>query len=439
MIAPGDVTGIVLAGGQGRRMGGVDKGLVAFRGAPMVAAVIERLAPQVGAIVVNANQNADAYAAFGHRCRARRRRRLRGAARGPARGARGGGDALRGHRAVRLAVPAARPRSRGSARPSTRTTPSSPSRARSTSRTRCSRSSARTSGRISKRSSREAAGRSTRGTRRCVSSRSRSTTRPTRSATSTRGRTLGRGRIVTLLAVETGGRDNNVLAIRYAAAASVILFHCYALTGRWLDEPLYAAFAPLNLGSLGVEVFFVLSGFLVTQSWLAHPSLKSFAMARVLRIYPALVAATVFTIVGRRRVERAGVGRLPRFAGDVALFRAHGVGHRRRRQAAGAFPDNPFPHAANGSLWTLPVELRLYVMLGLAGVLGLLARPRAWVVAALALVLAMVLWPDVVPLDPNTRGTRLAALLFLLGSLACVWQRYVPLSLPARRSRWPFR
>ena len=61
-----DVTGVVLAGGQGRRMGGVDKGLVAFRGAPMVAAVIGRLAPQVGAIVVNANQNADAYAAFGH-------------------------------------------------------------------------------------------------------------------------------------------------------------------------------------------------------------------------------------------------------------------------------------------------------------------------------------------------------------------------------------
>ena len=62
-----DVTGIVLAGGQGRRMGGVDKGLVPFRGAPMVAAVIGRLAPQVGAIVVNANQNPDAYEALGHR------------------------------------------------------------------------------------------------------------------------------------------------------------------------------------------------------------------------------------------------------------------------------------------------------------------------------------------------------------------------------------
>jgi molybdopterin-guanine dinucleotide biosynthesis protein A len=67
MMDARDITGIVLAGGQGRRMGGVDKGLVAFRGAPMVAAVIARLAPQVGAIVVNANQNTDAYAAFGHR------------------------------------------------------------------------------------------------------------------------------------------------------------------------------------------------------------------------------------------------------------------------------------------------------------------------------------------------------------------------------------
>jgi len=65
-IAPADVTGVVLAGGQGRRMGGVDKGLVPLAGRAMAAHVIERLAPQVGAILVNANQNADAYAALGH-------------------------------------------------------------------------------------------------------------------------------------------------------------------------------------------------------------------------------------------------------------------------------------------------------------------------------------------------------------------------------------
>jgi molybdopterin-guanine dinucleotide biosynthesis protein A len=60
------VTGVVLAGGQGRRMGGVDKGLVTFASRPMVAHVIERLAPQVNEMLINANQNADRYAAFGH-------------------------------------------------------------------------------------------------------------------------------------------------------------------------------------------------------------------------------------------------------------------------------------------------------------------------------------------------------------------------------------
>jgi len=62
-----DITGVVLAGGQGSRMGGVDKGLQAFRGKPMVAHVLERLAPQVNEILVNANRNVELYAGFGHR------------------------------------------------------------------------------------------------------------------------------------------------------------------------------------------------------------------------------------------------------------------------------------------------------------------------------------------------------------------------------------
>jgi molybdopterin-guanine dinucleotide biosynthesis protein A len=62
----GDVTGIVLAGGMGRRMGGVDKGLVDLDGRAMVAHVLARLRPQVGALLVNANQNAERYARFGY-------------------------------------------------------------------------------------------------------------------------------------------------------------------------------------------------------------------------------------------------------------------------------------------------------------------------------------------------------------------------------------
>jgi len=61
------VTGLVLAGGQGSRMGGADKGLQAFRGKPMVQHVVERLAPQVDELLVNANRNVEAYARFGYR------------------------------------------------------------------------------------------------------------------------------------------------------------------------------------------------------------------------------------------------------------------------------------------------------------------------------------------------------------------------------------
>ena len=65
-LARESVTGVVLAGGQGRRMGGVDKGLVELNGRPLVAWVIDRLAPQTGPLLINANQNVERYAAFGY-------------------------------------------------------------------------------------------------------------------------------------------------------------------------------------------------------------------------------------------------------------------------------------------------------------------------------------------------------------------------------------
>ena len=61
------VSGIVLAGGRGRRMGGVDKGLQLLHGKPMVQWVLERFAPQVSEVVINANQNVERYAGFAYR------------------------------------------------------------------------------------------------------------------------------------------------------------------------------------------------------------------------------------------------------------------------------------------------------------------------------------------------------------------------------------
>jgi molybdopterin-guanine dinucleotide biosynthesis protein A len=71
LIAAQDITALVLAGGRGSRMGGVDKGLQAFNGSPLVAHALQRLLgdastpPQVGHVLINANRNLAQYAAFG--------------------------------------------------------------------------------------------------------------------------------------------------------------------------------------------------------------------------------------------------------------------------------------------------------------------------------------------------------------------------------------
>jgi molybdopterin-guanine dinucleotide biosynthesis protein A len=64
-IAREEITGLILAGGQGRRMGGIDKGLQSFRGIPLARHALQRLSPQVGQVAVNANRNVAAYAAMG--------------------------------------------------------------------------------------------------------------------------------------------------------------------------------------------------------------------------------------------------------------------------------------------------------------------------------------------------------------------------------------
>ena len=65
MIAREEITGLILAGGRGSRMGGVDKGLQNYRGMPLALHALLRLGPQVGHVMINANRNLGAYEAFG--------------------------------------------------------------------------------------------------------------------------------------------------------------------------------------------------------------------------------------------------------------------------------------------------------------------------------------------------------------------------------------
>ena len=227
------------------------------------------------------------------------------------------------------------------------------------------------------------------------------------------------------------GRANNFQLIRLLAAAAVVVFHSYALTGRWTQEPLWKLAPEVNFGALGVKCFFVISGFLVTQSWLARRHVAPFVAARALRIYPALVAATMLTIVlaGASSTldwrEFLGHPQTLDYAWRVAL------GWEMVYRLPGAFAANPFPHEVNGSLWTLPIELRLYAALLVAGVLGLLARRGAWLAAILALTVTVAARPDWFFMIPNDSVVRELALLFALGSLAYSWRDAIPLSLSA--------
>lgn len=64
-IVKGDITGLILAGGRGSRMGGADKGLQLWRGLPLAQQVLQRLGPQVGPVLLNANRHLETYRAWG--------------------------------------------------------------------------------------------------------------------------------------------------------------------------------------------------------------------------------------------------------------------------------------------------------------------------------------------------------------------------------------
>ena len=89
------------------------------------------------------------------------------------------------------------------------------------------------------------------------------------------------------------GRDNNFNLIRFLAASAVILDHSFALVARDQTAAAFIDVASLEIGRLAVEVFFIISGFLVTCSVMTQPTLVDYAVARFLRLFPALFAACI--------------------------------------------------------------------------------------------------------------------------------------------------
>ncbi len=186
------------------------------------------------------------------------------------------------------------------------------------------------------------------------------------------------------LQVLATGRDNNFNLIRFTAASLVIVTHAYGLTGNAGIEPL-SGFMGLSLGSLAVDVFFIVSGFLIAKSWDRRHDPIGYFYARFLRIYPALWASVlvcvfllgpVFTTYPLSRYF-FHIDTL-KFLLENATLLLKGTFHL----LPGVFEGNP-SRSVNNPLWTLPYELKMYIGLALLGWLGILAR--RWLVLCMVL------------------------------------------------------
>lgn len=174
-------------------------------------------------------------------------------------------------------------------------------------------------------------------------------------------------------------RSNSFDCIRIVAALAVLVSHQYPLTGR--QEPHIFNF--LTVGSLAVLVFFCLSGYLVSQSWARDPHIGRFILRRLLRIVPALaVVLFVSTFILGPLVTNLTFSEYVFGLWDCFKFLIVHLHYR----LPGVFANNPFPvaNAANGSLWTIPIEVAWYGILLITGVAGLLRRKWLLLVATIA-------------------------------------------------------
>lgn len=229
----------------------------------------------------------------------------------------------------------------------------------------------------------------------------------------------------TTIAEAWAGERNNFNLIRLLAAWLVVYGHAWAITGSaggdvvtWLTRFKFA-------GGVAVDVFFVVSGFLITAS-LQRNSTRDYLASRALRILPALVVCVglcVF-VLGPLLTTSHDYWR---HADTWRYLWTNASLWSNAYFLPGVFETLPNP-AVNGSLWTLPIEARLYLALLAAGAAGLLAPRRytpLWALALLA-AYAYALWRH--PLPDHLMNTTWCTAFFITGTMFWVNRERIALS-----------
>lgn len=217
------------------------------------------------------------------------------------------------------------------------------------------------------------------------------------------------------------GKDNNFNLIRFLAAFAVLISHSFALaTGSGNAEPLYTTYG-LTWGDIAVDVFFVTSGFLVTASLLSRRSAVSFAWARVLRIFPALLVMLILTVfvMGLALTTYTPHEYLTAYLTWKYLLQNAVLLRGIEFHLPGVFASDPLKSVVNGSLWSLQPEIEMYMLLLGLWVLAVLARRQVllkWVVVAIAAISCVLYLAHGIFSDPGREFPRLAFMFFAGGS-----------------------
>ncbi len=199
--------------------------------------------------------------------------------------------------------------------------------------------------------------------------------------------------------------QNNFDFLRIFAALTVIFSHSYALLGSsdTSSDPVMILTGISTGGTFAVGIFFVISGYLITKSWERGPHVFKYLKKRVLRIFPALIVVVVLTVflLGPfvTTLSLNDYFRNPQTWNYLRTIYLYYLarGGASRFVLPGVFVNNPYPGApVNGSLWTLPFEFSMYIVVLLLGLVGLVKKR----LVVIPLFLFGILLQIIVPVRP---------------------------------------